>query len=125
MARTFTASTEAPVRPLPCLLQRSVVDDGDSFIIENLACSWRGEELVVGLPDLPAGWLDCLPLVGGVRWVDSPLIEALWKVSEHVRVCFRLVVEADGEAVHEGVVANRLGRESGLNHGVDLCTQLP
>src|ERR671932_2248238 len=171
MARTFTASTEASVRPLPCLLQRSVVDDGDSFLIESLACSWRGEELVVGLPDLPAGWLDCLPLVGAVRWVDSPLIEAPWEVSEHLRLCFRLVVEADGEAVHEGVVDNRLaslaslttaivepdacseavlrgerhrqfedvgaapvgeavpiemrGRESGVNHGVDLCTQLP
>src|SRR5215471_5251494 len=91
----FTASPEDSVRPQPCLLQRSVIDDGDSFLIENLACSWRGQEIVIGLTDLPAGRLDCLPMFGGVRWVDGPLIEAAGKVSEHLRVCIRLVVEGD------------------------------
>src|SRR5438552_11860355 len=69
---------------------------------------------MVGLPDLPAGWIDRLPLLGAVRWMDGPFVETRWEVAEHACVGCRLVVKADGVAVHEGVVDNRLSALASL-----------
>src|SRR6266516_7739024 len=62
---------------------------------------------MVALPYPPASRLDRLPFFGAVRWMDGPFGEARREVVEHSLVGCRLVVEADGEAVQEGVVDDR------------------
>ena len=62
---------------------------------------------MVGVPDSPASRLDRLPFFGAVRWMDGPFGEAGPEVAEHSLVGCRFVVEADGEAVQEGVVDDR------------------
>jgi hypothetical protein len=53
-------------------------------------------------------WLARLPLFGAVRWMHGPFVETWPEVVKHSLVGCRLVVKADGVAVQEGVVDNRL-----------------